>query len=67
MSDVTRILQSIEQGNARASDELLPLVYDELRKLAAHRMAVIQSSFLVLSFTAELEGCFASKRMPAKM
>ena len=39
MSDVTRILTAIEQGNAKATDELLPLVYDELRRLAAHRMA----------------------------
>lgn len=39
MSDVTRILTAIEQGDARATDELLPLVYQELRRLAAHRMA----------------------------
>lgn len=39
MSAVTRILQSIEQGDAHAAEELLPLVYDELRKLAAARMA----------------------------
>ena len=39
MSEVTRILNSLEQGNAAAADELLPLVYDELRKLAAHKMA----------------------------
>ncbi|EEF63092.1 ECF-type sigma factor [Pedosphaera parvula] len=39
MSDVTRILESIEQGNPQAADELLPLVYGELRKLAAVKMA----------------------------
>jgi RNA polymerase sigma factor (TIGR02999 family) len=39
MSDVTRILSMIESGDQQASDELLPLVYDELRKLAAARMA----------------------------
>ena len=39
MSDVTRILNLIEQGNTAAADELLPLVYDELRKLAAHKMS----------------------------
>jgi RNA polymerase sigma factor (TIGR02999 family) len=39
MSDVTRILQSIETGDAKAAGELLPLVYEELRKLAAARMA----------------------------
>jgi len=38
MSDVTRILTAIEQGNARAADELLPLVYEELRRLAAQKM-----------------------------
>jgi len=39
MSDVTRILQSIEDGNPQAAEDLLPLVYDELRKLAAVKMA----------------------------
>jgi RNA polymerase sigma factor (TIGR02999 family) len=39
MSDVTQILTAIEQGEAHAADKLLPLVYEELRKLAAHRMA----------------------------
>jgi RNA polymerase sigma factor (TIGR02999 family) len=38
MSDVTRILQSIEDGDPQAAEELLPLVYDELRKLAAAKM-----------------------------
>ena len=40
MSDVTRILSAIEQGNPRAAERLLPLVYDELRKLAAQRLAL---------------------------
>jgi RNA polymerase sigma factor (TIGR02999 family) len=39
VSDVTRILQSMESGDAQADDELLPLVYEELRKLAASKMA----------------------------
>ena len=39
MSDVTLILTAIEQGDPKAADKLLPLVYEELRKLAAHRMA----------------------------
>ena len=39
MSDVTRILSAIEQGDPHAAEKLLPLVYDELRKLAALRMA----------------------------
>ena len=39
MNDVTRILTAIEQGDGQAAEQLLPLVYDELRKLAAARMA----------------------------
>jgi RNA polymerase sigma factor (TIGR02999 family) len=39
MSEVTRILSAIEQGNPHAAEQLLPLVYDELRKLAAQRLA----------------------------
>ncbi len=39
MSDVTRILSRIESGDLSAADQLLPLVYDELRRLAAKRMA----------------------------
>jgi hypothetical protein len=39
MSDVTQILSAIEQGDQKASEQLLPLVYEELRKLAAQRMA----------------------------
>ena len=39
MSDVTRILSAIEQGDQHASERLLPLVYDELRELAAQRLA----------------------------
>jgi RNA polymerase sigma factor (TIGR02999 family) len=38
MSDVTHILSAIEQGDPHAAEQLLPLVYDELRKLAAHRL-----------------------------
>src|SRR5262249_50268172 len=39
MSDVTRILSALEQGDSAAAEQLLPLVYDELRRLAAERMA----------------------------
>lgn len=39
MSDVTRLLHAMEQGEPQAAAELLPLVYDELRKLAAARLA----------------------------
>jgi RNA polymerase sigma factor (TIGR02999 family) len=38
MGDVTRILAGIEKGDSAAAEQLLPLVYDELRKLAAHRL-----------------------------
>ena len=39
MTDVTRILSAIEQGDPQAAEQLLPLVYDELRKLAAQKLA----------------------------
>ena len=39
MSDVTRILDRVQRGEAKAAEELLPLVYDELRRLAAQKMA----------------------------
>ena len=39
MSDVTRILSEIEQGDSSAAEQLLPLVYEELRRLAAQKMA----------------------------
>ena len=39
MNDVTRILSAIELGDPRAAEQLLPLVYDELRRLAAQRLA----------------------------
>ena len=39
MNEVTRILSAIEEGDPHAAEQLLPLVYDELRQLAAHRLA----------------------------
>ena len=39
MSDVTRLLEAIQQGDPKAAEELLPLVYEGLRKLAAHKMS----------------------------
>jgi RNA polymerase sigma factor (TIGR02999 family) len=39
MADITRILSAIEEGDPQAAEQLLPLVYDELRKLAAQKMA----------------------------
>jgi RNA polymerase sigma factor (TIGR02999 family) len=39
MSDVTRILEAVQRGDAQAADQLLPLIYDELRRVAAYKMA----------------------------
>ena len=39
VSDVTKILERVARGDGKAAEELLPLVYEELRKLAAHKMA----------------------------
>jgi RNA polymerase sigma factor (TIGR02999 family) len=39
MAEVTRILEAIDQGDPHAAEQLLPLVYDELRRLAAHKLA----------------------------
>jgi RNA polymerase sigma factor (TIGR02999 family) len=53
MTDVTQILQAVEAGNAKATDELLPLVYEELRLLAAQKLSherpgqTLQSTALV--------------------
>jgi hypothetical protein len=38
VSDVTRLLDAVERGEPQAAEELLPLVYEELRRLAAHKM-----------------------------
>jgi hypothetical protein len=40
MSQVARILDQIQQGDANAAEQLLPLIYDELRPLAAQRLAL---------------------------
>src|SRR5262249_40264404 len=42
MNSVTKALSAIEHGDPKAADELLPLVYTELRRLAAHKMAHVQ-------------------------
>jgi len=41
VSDVTRILDRVQQGEAKAAEELLPLVYEELRRLAHHKMSLL--------------------------
>jgi RNA polymerase sigma factor (TIGR02999 family) len=51
MSDVTNILSAIEQGDPNAAEQLLPLVYDELRKLAAHKL-VLENPGQTLDATA---------------
>ena len=56
MTDVTRILNAIEQGDAKAADELLPLVYKELRLLAAQKLSqekpgqTLQATALFMGF-----------------
>ena len=44
MSDVTRILNAIEHGDARAAEQSLPLVYQDLRLLAAHKMSQVSGA-----------------------
>jgi len=63
MSDVTQILSAIEAGDPKAAAELLPLVYDELRKLATARLAeekpgqTLQATALVHEAYIRLVGC----------
>jgi len=67
MSDVSRILEAAQRGDPQAADQLLPLVYDELRKLAAHKMAserpgqTLQPTALVHEAWLRLVGDEASK------
>jgi len=67
MSDVTRILSQIEQGDPQAAKKLLPLVYDELRKLAAAKLAqekpglTLQATALVHEAYLRLVGNSAQK------
>src|SRR5262245_44496029 len=67
MSEVTRILSAIEQGDPSAAEELLPLVYDELRKLAARKLAhekpgqTLQATALVHEAYLRLVGSEADK------
>ena len=69
MNDVTRILSAIEQGDPQAAEQLLPLVYDELRKLAAQRLAqekpgqTLQATALVHEAYLRLVGGDAEHRL----
>src|SRR5262249_31612145 len=74
MSEVTRILSAIEQGDPHAAEQLLPLVYDELRKLAAAKLAqelpgqTLQATALVheayLRLVAPASGAASAHRDP---
>jgi RNA polymerase sigma factor (TIGR02999 family) len=67
MSEVTRILSAIEQGDPHAAEQLLPLVYDELRQLAALRLAqekpgqTLQATALVHEVYLRLVGTDANQ------
>jgi RNA polymerase sigma factor (TIGR02999 family) len=68
MNDVTQILSRIEQGDQAAAEQLLPLVYNELRKLAAHKLAqenpgqTLQATALVHEAYIRLVGGEAGQR-----
>jgi RNA polymerase sigma factor (TIGR02999 family) len=68
MSEVTRILSACEQGDPHAAEQLLPLVYDELRRLAAHKLAqeapgqTLQATALVHEAYLRLVGADAVRR-----
>src|SRR3982074_1093810 len=73
MNDVTQILAAIEQGDSRAAGQLLPLVYDELRKLAAQRLArenpgqTLQATALVHEAYLRLDSAGLTVREAAKV
>src|SRR3954468_1433305 len=68
MTDVTRILSAVEHGDPHDAEQLLPLVYEELRKLAAQKMAqeapghTLQATALVHEAYLRLVGADALKR-----
>jgi RNA polymerase sigma factor (TIGR02999 family) len=64
MTDVTRILSAIEQGDPSAAEQLLPLVYDELRKLAAQKLAQ-EASGQTLQATALVHEAYLRLVRPA--
>ena len=72
MSDVTRILSQIEQGDPQAAEQLLPLVYDELRKLAAAKLEhersgqTLQATALVHEAYLRLVGPKGSAGSPSR-
>src|SRR5437660_141678 len=70
MNEVTRILASVGQGDAHATSQLLPLVYDELRRLAAHKLAheapgqTLEATALVHEAYVRLLGSPAAEERP---
>src|SRR5262245_46233703 len=73
VSDVTRVIEAVQRGDAEAADELLPLVYEELRKLAASRMAneaagnTLQPTALVHEAWLRLVGSENQNSKPARI
>ena len=61
MTNVTRILSQIESGDPKATERLLPLVYDELRKLAARRLAHEKPGHTLASHGAGTRGVSAAR------
>lgn len=72
MTDVTQVLFEIEQGDPAAAERLLPLVYDELRKLAAARLAnekpgqTLQATALVHEAYLRLVGCDSAQQWDSR-
>ena len=72
MNDVTRILSAIEQGDPHAAEQLLPLVYDELRKLAARKLSheqpgqTLQATALVHEAYLRLVGAEDTRRWDSR-
>ena len=78
MSDVTRIIEAAQAGDCQAANQLLPLVYDELRKIAAARLAsekpgqtlqataLVHEAYLRLLYTPEAQEIIANAKAEAE-
>jgi RNA polymerase sigma factor (TIGR02999 family) len=72
MSEVTQLLQAVEDGDALAAERLLPIVYHELRKLAAHKLArekpgqTLEATALVHEVYLRLVGASAPQRWESR-
>ena len=60
MADVTQILDAIEQGEPHAAEQLLPLVYEELRRLAAQSLRCSSGAAIAPQCYSTGNGCVAS-------